>query len=639
MKAKPPVRKLRPQPDLAQLKRQAKELLTALRSGDEAAVVEVARHCPGVEAKSCALHDAQRALARAYGFDSWPKLKAYVDGVTVGRLVEAVRTNDQDQARVMLQARPELVHMDVAGNNEHRALHYAVLDRLPDMVRLLMERGADAHKGIYPHRAATSAHTIARERGYTEIVAIIEEEETRRRARSAGADAPGVSGPGAIIRAIASGKADRAQALCEAEPALINAPNREGWTPLHAAAALAGENLVAWMLERGGEPNRAGPAGKTPLDSATGTRWGRADDKKRLAAVARRLLHAGASLTARSAVALGEADWIKAKHAAGELSNPIEDSGGLLTIAVRHGRPEMLELLLELGLDPDERMRVADLEPPEFSAGMPLWHCAVNGELEMARTLLEHGADPNASVYASGSPMHQAYGCGREKVIELMRSHGGAPDIITAGLYRKSEMARRMLDGQEDPRIEGGTFAGETAAEQLLWAAACGGDPQALALALERIDWARDDTRWHRMLKQPTRLWNHGPDHWQRLDWDRSTYFECFRLILERCNPDVRARFGATILHDLAAARGHVTAEDATSFATLALDAGASLTPRDDLLCSTPLGWACRWGRIELVNLLLARGADPVESDADPWATPRAWAEKKGHQAIQALLK
>ncbi len=60
---------------------------------------------------------------------------------------------------------------------------------------------------------------------------------------------------------------------------------------------------------------------------------------------------------------------------------------------------------------------------------------------------------------------------------------------------------------------------------------------------------------------------------------------------------------------------------------------------RDDLLKSTPPGWACRWGREELVRLFLDRGADPVEADAEPWATPLAWAEKKGHDRVLALLK
>ena len=68
------------------------------------------------------------------------------------------------------------------------------------------------------------------------------------------------------------------------------------------------------------------------------------------------------------------------------------------------------------------------------------------------------------------------------------------------------------------------------------------------------------------------------------------------------------------------------------------LDAGASPDVRDKLWKSTPLGWACRWGRVEMVKLLLARGANPVEPDAESWATPRAWAEKGNYPEIVALL-
>ena len=47
-------------------------------------------------------------LARAYGFDSWPKLKAHVDGVTLKRLCQAVSGQDLAQARARLKLRPEL---------------------------------------------------------------------------------------------------------------------------------------------------------------------------------------------------------------------------------------------------------------------------------------------------------------------------------------------------------------------------------------------------------------------------------------------------------------------------------------------------------------------------------------------------
>ena len=41
---------------------------------------------------------------------------------------------------------------------------------------------------------------------------------------------------------------------------------------------------------------------------------------------------------------------------------------------------------------------------------------------------------------------------------------------------------------------------------------------------------------------------------------------------------------------------------------------------------------------IELAELLLERGADPVETDAEPWATPRPWAAKRDHQDVLAEL-
>src|SRR6266700_3584447 len=96
-----PTRAFREHSDLDQLKRQAKELLEAFRGGDPAAVKEVNAHYRGADAATFALHDAQLILARAYGFESWPKLKAYVDGATVNRLAEAVRAGDVAQVRAM----------------------------------------------------------------------------------------------------------------------------------------------------------------------------------------------------------------------------------------------------------------------------------------------------------------------------------------------------------------------------------------------------------------------------------------------------------------------------------------------------------------------------------------------------------
>src|SRR5580704_10452966 len=168
------------QPNLEQLRKQAKELLQAFQSGEPASIAEVNRF-ERTREKNFALNDAQRVIARAYGFASWPKLKAFVDGANIARFAEAVKAGDVAQVRALLASRPELVGMDRAENDEHRGLHYAVLRRDAAMVRILMEAGADARKGIWPHRDATTALAIAQERQYDEIVAVIEEEERQRR--------------------------------------------------------------------------------------------------------------------------------------------------------------------------------------------------------------------------------------------------------------------------------------------------------------------------------------------------------------------------------------------------------------------------------------------------------------------------
>src|SRR5204863_3738431 len=107
MSHKPPTRAMRENPDLDQLKRQAKELLDAYRASSPDAVAEVTSYHRTATPDTFALHDAQFVLARSYGFESWPKLKAAVDGVTARRLHEAAESGDLAAARALLERRPE----------------------------------------------------------------------------------------------------------------------------------------------------------------------------------------------------------------------------------------------------------------------------------------------------------------------------------------------------------------------------------------------------------------------------------------------------------------------------------------------------------------------------------------------------
>src|SRR6266850_8209049 len=115
----PPTRAMRDNPDIDQLKRQARELLEAYRAQSPDTIIEVAAHHRTAARETFALHDAQFVLARSYGFESWPKLKAAVDGVTAGKLHEAAESGDIQTARELLTRRPEIVDL---GRGEMRAL-------------------------------------------------------------------------------------------------------------------------------------------------------------------------------------------------------------------------------------------------------------------------------------------------------------------------------------------------------------------------------------------------------------------------------------------------------------------------------------------------------------------------------------
>jgi ankyrin repeat protein len=297
----------------------------------------------------------------------------------------------------------------------------------------------------------------------------------------------------------------------------------------------------------------------------------------------------------------------------------------------------VLRQLLDMGLDPDERMQIGDHEGQTFSTGGPLMEAVNTARIDMARMLLEHGADPNAQVFASGSPTFAAYSGGSPRrhapdpaMIDLMLQHGGWIDAASVGYLRQVEIARRMLAGELDPHLESGTFSGQTVAEQILWSGASGRSPDIVRMALERIDWPRDDPRWF------WTLWRPLPGHEDLNDVEQADCRESFRLILERCDPNLRTReSGQTMLHEVIARDRGV----GVSLASILLDAGAHTGVRDEFLKSTPLGWACRWGRMELVKLLLARGADPIEPGAEPWATPLAWAERRQHAGIASILR
>ena len=407
-------------------------------------------------------------------------------------------------------------------------------------------------------------------------------------------------------------------------PELAEICTTDGLTLLHEMAGHAMLQVAKRLLANGADINRKSQEGWTPLEfAATGRRGDWVFDTEKFKRVAAFLLDHGARLSPLSAATLGRWDYLET------CSRQELEKAGALEAAVKGDKPDILLRLLDLGLDPDERTQVGHIADQCWSAGGPLFQAVVLNRIEMARLLLGRGADPNANVFTAGSPTYRAYVSGDPEMIALMEEHGGWIDPGSAGYAGQTEIARKMLAGEIEPHLEPSDFSGNTVAEQLLWGGASSLSVEIVRMALDHIVWKPDDDRWFWM------LWRPLPGHEDYNEKQKADCCECVKLILARCGPHHCAKdWGQTMLHE-AVSRDHGVG---VQLATILLDAGARLDIRDNYLKSTPLGWACRWGRVEMVKLFLARGADPIEADAEPWATPKAWAEKMHWSEIVELL-
>ena len=471
------------------------------------------------------------------------------------------------------------------------------------------------------NRDATSALTLARDREYSDIVAIIEEEERLRREEMSCPNATVSPVQDQISAAILQGDTTKAMHLLEEDRSLIQACDRTGATPLHIAAQVADVDLVAWLLERRANVRKQDTGGSSALDRAAQSAEPRNDYAQRFPALARLLLDHGAEITVSAGVALGEAERVRGMIAAdpAALRRTLRN-GGLLSLAVNHKQLEMVGLLLDLGADVDERVLLEELEEPTLSWGAPLWYAALGNQLEIARVLLDRGADPNANVYASGWPLSNAWNHEGGAVKRLLLERGARLQPHTVAANHDVAEARRLLENSPS----------EDVMEELLWSAADHGCPEIVALTLAQMKWPLHERTAHWVLMQPIRGAGGHPA-------ENEGHFASLDLILQKgIDPNV-TRMGATTLH-FTAARSGLDGVSRARFAAMLIDRGARLDLRDDLLKSTPLGWACRWGRLEMTQVLIAHGALVEEKDAEPWAVPIAWAKRMNNSQILSLL-
>lgn len=640
-------RPLPERPDLAQLKKQAKELLRRYTDAEPEAVEEVGLHFNPEPGKPLTLAEAQLVLARSYGYDSWPKLKAFVEGVHKQAMADAISARDLDAVRAMLQRRPELADA-TTGSGEMQMIHLAVMRDDAPMVRLLMEHGADARRGIWPHRESTTALQMATERGLESVTETIHEVE---RDRQHSLSCPNVTvspEQERLAAAIRSGRNDEVFDMLDRSPELIKQCDRDGGTPLHVAAEVANEAVVDRLCALRVDARKLDAQGHTPMDRAvlgcTWFKWKQIDAATR---VMQRLRQRGCEWTPLGAAAMGEIDALRRMHreTPGVLTDGFQwNRGGVLSAAVIFGQRDTVEALLDLGMDVDEPIALGRQTDDEeaWSWGGPLWRAAACGWHEIATLLLDRGADPNANVYASGWPLDRAYERGDQEMVDLLYARGAKPSAYTVCSAHDRDTARRLFEERGDDAVW---------VRELVWSAACCTSLPIVEMALPRLMALRDELpptdggiqSWHDLLSQPMRI--SGPNPAVRpadyRDTDRFTIMQ--RLLDAGIDPNALGRFRLTLLHFVATIGNRPGVEpypdvDRNRFAAMLLDAGADPSLRDDLLSSTALGWACRYGCTALVELYLDRGVPANEPDAEPWATPLAWARKMGHAEIERRL-
>lgn len=259
-------------------------------------------------------------------------------------------------------------------------------------------------------------------------------------------------------------------------------------------------------------------------------------------------------------------------------------------------------------------------------------HFAVReGHLDLVRCLVEQGAlDPDYKTHPFLDPLITfTADRGHQEIAELLKQSLNHPRLTRAWGdtgkidYGQNETQRRfqeLVDKNKHGEVEEQLKAlPELARNELaFWGEGILMMP------------AKDGDR--QMIELPMAFGARVPD---LSKWGARYYFrhhEIAAFLLESgMNPNHMNWRRFTLLHDMAFISDIPKAR-------LLIDHGADLNAIDDDYQSTPLGYAAHWGKREMVAFLLARGADPNTAGA-LWATPLAWARKKGHPEIVTDLR
>ncbi len=622
-----PARPLPERPSLEQLRKQAKDLLRNARAGDAGALARIGATERGTSGDRLTLADAHLAIARDYGFPSWPKLVRHVTTHTGGfvlrpliRPVElaagrrwklsdgsyaatddvfamfvAARGGDPATVQRLVRRTPALATVEY---NYTPPIHFAVREGHREIAEFLLDHGADAAYRSYPFQE--SLLTFAEDRRHDELADLLRGRLSPRFAVS--------SKTHAIIAAAKRGDVGAVESELARDQGMARASDETGNTALHEAAGHGHMGIVKTLLAAGANVDAARGDGYRPIHCALMPNWFFQVDLGVRVEIAELLLAHGARYTIFLAALRGDDRFVRDALASDRSLANFEDTchHRVLSAAVRRGDLAMTRRLLEHGADPN-------LPEQGAPGGLSLWIAVNDGRSDIVRLLLNHGADPNADVDSCGTPMFQARAKRDSELIELLRRRGGQDaserdrvgKLIEEGKLEEAErLLRDNLDVIHDPETGWG--------DGILAGPARDGRNDVIAMLMRLGARVPSVSKWapyYYFKHEATAafLLEHGMDA-NHMNWHRFT-----------------------LLH-------HMAAEGEVAKAKLLLAHGADIGAIDDEYRSTPLGVAARHGHIATVELLLEHGADPGFGGAS-WSVPLAWAESRGHGNVAERLR